>query len=141
MGVQGMERDRQPPPDSQKQSSVALEPTLAICVHGEEVSSSSGEDSSAAVPWGDVWHCLPWNVSLVAPRKGQPGSPGPAPSDGVQVWQPPGSQEPGHHITVRLSASWGIFRVSSFSCPNLKCLDTFFLMMVPIPHVSNTHLK
>lgn len=33
-----MERDRQPSPDSQKQSPVALEPIPAISVHGEEVS-------------------------------------------------------------------------------------------------------
>lgn len=91
---------------------------------------------------GDVWLHLPWNVSSGAPRKGRPGSPGPAPpTESKHGTIPFDSQEPGHHTAVRLSASLGIFRVSSFLCPNLKCLDTFFLMVVPIPHVSNTHLK
>lgn len=50
MGVQGTERDRQPSPDSQKQSPVALEPILTISVHGEEVSPELWEDASMAVP-------------------------------------------------------------------------------------------
>ena len=42
---------------------------------------------------------------------------------------------------LRVIASLGIFRVSSFLCPNLKRLDSFFLMVVPVSRASNTHLK
>lgn len=42
---------------------------------------------------------------------------------------------------LRVIASLGVFRVSSFLCPNLKRLDSFFLMVVPVSRVSNTHLK
>lgn len=74
-------------------------------------------------------------------RAGQAPQGLPNPTESKHGRIPFDSQEPGHHTAVRLSASLGIFRVSSFLCPNLKCLDTFFLMALPIPHVSNTHLK
>lgn len=83
------QKDSQPSPDSRKQSSVTLEPSPAICVHGERFPRAL-----ARVP---AWRSLEETCGFaccgtrarVAPRKGRPGSPGPAQPDGVQAWQDP----------------------------------------------------
>lgn len=71
----------------------------------------------------------------------------PTASRAFPVSEPEGSrsaqrQESGDRRAVGLSAPAGIFRVSSFPCQNLKNFGSFFFLMgVPIPHVSDIHLK
>lgn len=63
---------------------------------------SSAEDVRAEVPQGDTWPGVR-GVWAQWAREGQPGPASP-------LQQP----EPGYQTVVRLSASLGIFRVSSF---------------------------
>ena len=62
--------------------------------------------------------------------------------EGAQVQQDLlSSQEVGHQRAVGPSTRLGILKVSSLPCPNLTFGDSFFLTVIPIFHVSNTHLK
>ena len=84
----------------------ALASSSYLCARRGGFPQGSGEDTRVAVPGGDTWLGLLWNVSPVAPRKagqapwGLPHQTGPR-----RGRSPFSSQGPGHHTAVRLSAS------------------------------------